>query len=166
MFAHCIHMGDEDRKLMARKGAAMAFCPSSNLFLGSGLFDLAAARLCEVPVGVGTDVGGGTSLSLLRTLADGYKALQLNEQSLSPFGALYLATLGAARALHLDGQIGSFREGTEADFIVLEPSPTAISQRRRRSATDVASRLFAQLMLGDDRMVSSIYVVGVNRNPE
>lgn len=152
--------------MMARKGAAMAFCPSSNLFLGSGLFDLAAARRCEVRVGTGTDVGGGTSLSVLRTLADGYKALQLNGQSLSPFGVLYLATLGAARALHLDGRIGGFRKGTEADFNVLDPSATAITERRRRSAADIAGRLFAQLMLGDDRTVRATYVAGTSRNSE
>lgn len=163
VFAHCLRMEDEDRKVMARKGAAMAFCPSSNLFLGSGLFDLAAARRCEVRVGAGTDVGGGTSLSLLRTSADGYKALQLNKQPLSPFGAFYLATLGAARALHLDGQIGSFRNEAEADFNVLDLSATAIARRRRRSTTDVAGRLFAQLMTGDDRMVSGIYVAGVKQ---
>src|SRR5690606_19557383 len=122
VFAHCIHMNDADRQRMSRKGAAMAFCPSSNLFLGSGLFDLAAARRCQVRTGVGTDVGAGTSLSLLRTLSDGYKALQLKEQSLPPFTALYLATLGAARALHLDDRIGRFQKGSEADFNVLDPS--------------------------------------------
>jgi guanine deaminase len=166
VFAHCIHMADEDRKLIGRKGAAMAFCPSSNLFLGSGLFDLAAARRCGLRVGVGTDVGGGTSLSLLRTLGDGYKALKLNEQCLSPFGALYLATLGAARALHLDARIGSFRTRNEADFVVLEPAATAITRRRARTASDAAAGLFAQLMLGDDRTVSDACISGVSRKPE
>ena len=164
VFAHCIHMNDGDRKRLARKGAAMAFCPSSNLFLGSGLFDLGAARRSSVRVGIGTDVGGGTSMSLLRTLADGYKALQLNGQPLPPFAALYLATLGAARALHLDDRIGSFRQGSEADFIVLDPSATAVGWRRWGTATDAGARLFAQMMLGDDRMISGIYIAGVNRS--
>ncbi len=158
VFAHCIHMDDHERQLMARKGAAMAFCPSSNLFLGSGLFDLAAARRCAVRVGVGTDVGGGTSLSLLRTLSDGYKALQLAGQSLSPFGAFYLATLGAAKALYLDDRIGSFRQGNEADFIVLDPSATALTQRRRSTASSAMDRLFAQLMIGDDRLIADVYL--------
>lgn len=166
VFAHCIHVDDHDRELMALKGAAMVFCPSSNLFLGSGLFDLAAARRCGVRLGVGTDVGGGTSLSLIRTLGDAYKALKLNKQCLSPFAALYLATLGAARALHLDGQIGSLRKGREADFNVLDPSATAIARRRWRTAPDTAGRLFAQLMLGDDRLVSSAYSSGVRGDLE
>ena len=164
VFAHCIHMEDEDRERLARKGAAMAFCPSSNLFLGSGLFDLAAARRARVRVGIGSDVGGGTSMSLLRTLADGYKALQLNGQPLPPCAALYLATLGAARALRLEDRIGSFRQGREADFVVLDPSATAVGWRRWETATDAAARLFAQMMLGDDRIVSGVYIAGVNRS--
>jgi guanine deaminase len=166
VFAHCIHMHDDDRKLMARKGAAMAFCPSSNLFLGSGLFDLAAARRYEVRVGVGTDVGGGTGLSLLSTLSDGYKALQLKNQSLTPFAALYLVTLGAARALHLDDRIGRFQKGSEGDFSVLDPLATAMARRRSGTASDAAAKLFAQLMLGDDRMVSDTYVSGANMKAE
>ncbi|HEX7060367.1 MAG TPA: guanine deaminase [Woeseiaceae bacterium] len=158
VFAHCIHMHDHDRQLMARKGAAMAFCPSSNLFLGSGLFDLVSANRCGVRVGVGTDVGGGTSLSLLRALSDGYKALQLAGQSLSPFEALYLTTLGAAKALYLDDRIGSFRKGNEADFIVLDPSATAIMRRRRSTASGAMERLFAQLMTGDDRSIAEVYL--------
>src|SRR5690606_16879873 len=102
VFGYCIHLHDDERRLRARKGGAMAFCPSSNLFLGSGLFDLEAARRSGVRVGAGSDVGGGTSLSMLRTLADAYKVGQLKGQSLAPFAALNLATLGAAAALHLD----------------------------------------------------------------
>jgi guanine deaminase len=158
VFAHCIHMHDHDRQRMAHKGAAMAFCPSSNLFLGSGLFDLVSANRCGVRVGVGTDVGGGTSLSLLRTVGDGYKALQLAGRSLSPFGALYLTTLGAAKALYLDDRIGSFRKGNEADFIVLDPSATAIMRRRRSTASGAMERLFAQLMTGDDRSIAEVYL--------
>ncbi|HLT89473.1 MAG TPA: guanine deaminase [Woeseiaceae bacterium] len=160
VFAHCIHMEDEDRRLMARKGAAMAFCPSSNLFLGSGLFDLAASRRYGVHVGVGTDVGGGTSLSLLRTLGDGYKALKLREQPLSPFAAFYLVTQGAALALHLHDRIGNFEKGKEADFNVLDPFTTTLASRRWRTTPELANRLFLQLMLGDERAVSSAWVSG------
>jgi guanine deaminase len=160
VFAHCIHMHDDDRKLMARKGAAMAFCPSSNLFLGSGLFDLAAARRCSVRVGAGSDVGGGTTLSMLLTLGDTYKVLQLNKQSLSPFGGLYLGTLGAARALYLDNCIGNFAERKEADFLVLEASGTAISRRRWDNAATIADRLFCQFVLGDNRISGGSFVSG------
>jgi guanine deaminase len=159
VFAHCIHMHDDDRKLMARKGAAMAFCPSSNLFLGSGLFDLAAARKCGVRIAAGSDVGGGTSLSMLRTLCDAYKALQLQGQSLTPFGVFYLVTLGAADALYLDDQLGNLVKGKEADFVVLDASRTTIKKRRTDDADDIAARLFALLITGDDRVVADVRVM-------
>ena len=119
VFAHCLHLDDEDRSRMARLGAAMAFCPTSNLFLGSGLFDYAAASEHGIRVGMGSDVGGGTSLNMLRTLSEAYKVLHLASQSLSGFRALYLATLGGAEALYLEDRIGSFKAGREADFVVL-----------------------------------------------
>lgn len=160
VFAHCIHMGDEDRKLMAKKGAAMAFCPSSNLFLGSGLFDFAAASRCGVRVGVGSDVGGGTSISIFETLGDGYKALQLGGQSLSPFGPLYLATLGSARALYLEDAIGNFLQGKEADFVVLDESRREAGRRQPERASGLAARVFRLCILGDDRVVSATHVAG------
>src|SRR5690606_19387076 len=159
VFAHCIHMHDDDRKLMARKGAAMAFCPSSNLFLGSGLFDLAAARRCGVCVGAGTDVGGGTSLGMLQTMRDAYKVLQLEAQSLTPFQAFYLSTLGASRALNLDGRVANFSAGSEADFAVVDASRIPLMQRRW-TGSDIAARLFALVILGDDRVVEQTYLMG------
>ena len=149
VFAHCIHLDRTDRERMAEAGAAMAFCPSPNLFLGSGLFDLAAARELGVRIGVGTDVGGGTNFSQLRTLNEAYKATQLNGQKLAPFQALYLATLGAARALYLDDQIGNFIPGKEADFVVLDWRSTSLLARRTDVARDLVEKLFALIMLGD-----------------
>ena len=160
VFAHCIHMGDEDRNLMSGKGAAMAFCPSSNLFLGSGLFDFAAASRSGVRVGVGSDVGGGTSISILRTLSDGYKALQLNGQSLSPFGPLYLATLGSARALAIESAVGNFSQGKEADFVVLDESRLDAGSRQPERAGELAARTFRLCILGDDRVVAATHVAG------
>jgi guanine deaminase len=107
VFAHCLHLDDEDRQTMAGEKAAMAFCPTSNLFLGSGLFDLRSATDAGIRVGVGTDVGGGTSFNMFRTLSEGYKVLHLQDQSLPPYKALYLATLGGAQALYLDEKIGN-----------------------------------------------------------
>ena len=164
LFAHCIHMNDDDRKQIAKKGAAMAFCPSSNLFLGSGLFDLHAARQCNVRLGVGSDVGGGTSLNMLRTLGDGYKVLQLRGERLTPFGAFYLATLGAATALYLDDRIGNFANGMEADFIVLDPACIDLLQRGDNK-NDLSNRLFALFFLGDDRIVRETYLMGQARRP-
>ena len=160
VFAHCLHLDDQDRKSMADNGATIAFCPTSNLFLGSGLFDLRAARENDIRVGLGTDVGGGTSLNVLRTASEAYKVLQLQDQSLPPFDALYLATLGAARALYLDDKIGNFEPGKEADFVVLDSNATSITSRRLSTSDDVAEKLFALIMLGDDRCVSATYLMG------
>jgi guanine deaminase len=160
MFAHCLHLDDEDRARMAGHSAAAAFCPSSNLFLGSGLFDLAAMDDAGVRTGVGSDVGGGTSLSILRTLADGYKALQLQGQSLPAFRALYLATLGAARALALDDRIGNLAVGKEADFVVLDPEPGSHTAQRVSNAADIAEQLFALITLGGGNDVYATYLLG------
>jgi guanine deaminase len=160
VFAHCLHIDDEDRRALAAHGGAIAFCPTSNLFLGSGLFDLQAARTAGVRVGAGSDVGGGTSLNMLRTVAEGYKVLQLQGQSLSPMRALYLATLGAARALYLDDRIGNFEKGHEADFVVLDAGATELTARRCANAGDIDEFLFALTMLGDDRALAATYVYG------
>lgn len=160
VFAHCLHLDDADRGQLAKHGAAMAFCPTSNLFLGSGLFDLRAAKEKDVRVGIGTDVGGGTSLNMLRTLSEAYKVLQLGAQSLSGFRALYLATLGGAEALYLDDRIGSFKAGREADFVVLDPHSSPITNRRMAAADDVADKLFAMIMLGDDRNIAETWLLG------
>jgi len=160
VFAHCIWLDDEDRALMARHGGAAAFCPTSNLFLGSGLFDLARARSAGMHVGVGTDVGAGTSFSMLHTLAEGYKVAQLSGQTLSPWRALYLATLGGAQALDLAGTVGNFAPGAEADFVVLDPAATPIMRRRMDHVRSLAEKLFALIVLGDDRSVAATYVMG------
>ena len=160
VYAHCIHLDAEDRRRMARSGAAAAFCPTSNLFLGSGLFDLAAADDAGVKVGVGTDVGGGTSFSMLRTLAEAYKVAQLSGQRLSATRAFYLATLGGAKALGLDDRIGSFLPGREADFVVLDPAATPLAARRMQAARTLEEKLFILMTLGDDRMVRQTCVMG------
>ncbi len=135
MFAHCLYLDAKDRALMAEKGGAGAFCPTSNLFLGSGLFDLDSMSDAGIKVGLATDVGGGTSLSLLRTMSEAYKVLHLQGQSLPPSRALYLATLGAAEALDLDNVIGNLAPGKEADFVVLDPGGSNITSRRAQAAT-------------------------------
>ena len=165
VFAHCLHMNGEDRATMAGKGGAAAFCPTSNLFLGSGLFRLPAMRSAGVRCGLGSDVGGGTSLSLLRTAAEAYKVLHLQEHTLPPMQALYLATLGAAEALRLDDVIGNFVPGKEADFVVLDYDGSALTRRRIGSATSIEEKLFALLTLGDDRNVAATWVAGVEQAP-
>jgi len=160
VYAHCIHLDATDRQRMAASGAAMSFCATSNLFLGSGLFDARAAHEAGVRVGLGTDVGGGTSLSMLRTLDESYKVCQLAGQTLSPFRAFYLATLGGAAALYLDDRIGSFAIGKEADFVVLDPAATQLLARRMDRTTTLAEKLFAFMIMGDDRAVYATHVLG------
>ena len=161
--AHCIHLDGADRRRMATTGAAMSFCATSNLFLGSGLFDLDAARDDGVAVGIGTDVGGGTSFSMLRTLAESYKVAQLARQRLSPLRAFYLATLGGARALGQEDRLGNLAPGRPADFIVLDPAATPLMARRMARADGLVEALFVLMMLGDDRAVEATYVGGVSR---
>ncbi len=160
VFAHCLHMDDADRKNMAAKGGAAAFCPTSNLFLGSGLFDLPAMRAAGVNCGLGTDVGGGTSLSLLRTASEAYKVLHLQEHALPAMQALYLATLGAAAALDLDDRVGNFEKGKEADFVVLDFDGSPLTARRTARARTIEEKLFALITLADDRNVAATYILG------
>ncbi len=160
LFAHCLHLDTADRALMAEKGGAGAFCPTSNLFLGSGLFDLQAMADAGVRVGLATDVGGGTSMSMLRTMSEAYKMLHLQGQSLPASRALYLATLGAAKALYLDEFVGNFEPGKEADFVVLDPEGSQITARRAAAAETLDELLFSLIFLGDDRNIAATYVMG------
>ena len=160
VFAHCLHLEPAEVERLAAAGGAVAHCPTSNLFLGSGLFDLRTLTDASVRVGLGTDVGAGTSLSLLATMSEAYKVLHLKDQTLPPTRALYLATLGAARALYLDDLIGNFAVGKEADFIVLDPTATAFSAQRTRGIDSIEELLFALIVLGDDRHVAETWVYG------
>ncbi len=160
IFAHCLHLDAADRALMAEKGGAGAFCPTSNLFLGSGLFDLKSMHDAGIGVGLATDVGGGTSLSMLRTMSEAYKVLHLQNQSLPASRALYLATLGAAQALGLDHCIGNLEVGKEADFIVLNVDGSSSTSRRAAATSSIDELLFSLIFLGDDRNISATYLQG------
>jgi guanine deaminase len=160
LFAHGLQLGPAELELLGARGSSIAFCPTPTLFLGSGLFGLARARAAGVKVAIGTDVGAGTSLNVLRTLSEGYKVLQLQGQSLPAHEALYLATLGGARALSLADRIGNFAPGKEADFVVHELDATPLQALRAESARTLEERLFAFVMLGDDRNVHATYVHG------
>lgn len=160
VYAHCIHLDEADRERMADSGASMAFCPTSNLFLGSGLFDLKKAEQKNTRVGVATDVGGGTSFSMLQTLNEAYKVSQMAGQTLSPMKAFYLATLGGAKSLYLEDSLGNFEIGKAADFVVLDLNATPLMQRRMARSDSVSDSLFALMMLGDDRCVIATHVMG------
>jgi guanine deaminase len=168
IFAHGIHLSDSEFQRLSETQAAIAFCPTSNLFLGSGLFKLHQAKSREYPISVGlaTDVGGGTSFSLLQTASEAYKVTHLQGQNLSGLQALFLATLGGAKALKLDDKIGNFEIGKEADFVVLDGQATPLLTLRTQgkipaqTREEIADLIFALIILGDDRAVAATYILG------
>ncbi|OCX16704.1 guanine deaminase [Stutzerimonas xanthomarina] len=162
VFAHGVHLCDDECRRLGETGSAVAFCPTSNLFLGSGLFDLEKVEGFGVRVGLGTDVGAGTSFSQLQSLNEAYKVMQLQGKKLDPFKSLYLATLGGARALYLDDRIGSLQPGRDADFVVLDYKATPLIEYRLSQARSLEERLFALMILGDDRAVKETYAAGVS----
>lgn len=160
VFGHGIHLSDAEVARMAQTQAGIAFCPTSNLFLGSGLLNMARLEAAGIPVSLATDIGGGTSFSQLRTLAEAYKVLQLQGQCLHPLKGFYMATLGNARALQLDHCIGNFEKGKEADFILINLGATPLQALRQRTAQTLAEKLFALMTLGDEHNIARAYVMG------
>jgi guanine deaminase len=160
MFGHCIWLDDNDFARMAETGAAAAVCPTSNLFLGSGLFDFERADAARTLLSLGTDVGAGTSFSMLQTMNEAYKVARLKGSYLPALRMFYLATLGAARSMQLEGTIGSFAPGAEADFIVLDPKATPLLARRTGNVDSLEELLFALALLGDDRAIRATYSMG------
>lgn len=160
VFAHCVHATDDAMRRMKTAGASAAFCPSSNLLLGSGLFSLKQACECGVTVGLGTDIGAGASFSLLHMMGEAYKVGQLGGETLDPMHAFYLATLAGARALRIDDKVGNLAPGKEADFLVLDLAATPLLARRTGAAATVAEKLFVLSILGDDRSIERTYLAG------
>lgn len=176
---HSVHLTDDMIGRMSDAEASIAFCPRSNLFLGSGLFRVAAvlAPAVRIRVGLATDMGGGDSFSMLQVASDAYKVAQVQNESLSALKSLYLMTLGAARSLWLDDEIGSFEVGKCADVAVLDPTPTPVlrfradrlpvdTSRGERLATlhRVEQEMFGLTTLGDERAVVATYVAGELRH--
>lgn len=160
VYGHCVWLDDTDRRRMRDTGAVAAHCPTSNQFLGSGLFDFAAAEKCGMPVVLATDVGGGSSFSMLQTMNEAHKVARLSGYHLSARRMFWLATQGAARDLDLAGRIGTLAAGAEADFVVLDPTSTPLLARRTARSESLEELLFAFAMLGDDRAVAATYAAG------
>ncbi|GAB4139040.1 MAG: guanine deaminase [Cyanobacteria bacterium J069] len=167
IFAHGVQLSDSEFERLSRAGATIAFCPTSNLFLGSGLFNLRKAKSKEAPVRVGlaTDVGGGTSFSMLRTASEAYKVTQLRGDRLSAFQTFYMMTLGGARSLLLDDKIGNFQVGKEADFVVMNLQSTPVLALRNPVAVPsdfqaMADAVFGTMILGDERAIAATYIAG------
>lgn len=160
VFAHGIHLSERELGCLSDNNAAVSHCSTSNLFLGSGLFNLKGCEKHGVNVGMGTDIGAGTSFSMLQTANEAYKIQQLQSEKFSAFKGLYLATLGGARALDLDGVIGNFNQGCEADFVVLDYQATPFMKFRLPFAKSLHEKLFAIMMLGDDRCIQETFILG------
>ncbi len=160
VLAHGIHFNERELCCVADNDTAIAHCPTSNLFIGSGLFNIQQMREHNIKVGMGTDVGGGSSFSLLKTYNEAYKVQQLQNNKLSAFEGLYLNTLGGARALDLEGIIGQLEVGCEADIAVLDYAGTPFMDFRLQRCKGIHEKLFALMMLGDDRSVFATYANG------
>ena len=160
LMGHSIHLNHRETAVMAETGTVAVFCPTSNLFLGSGLFDRERLMKHGVRVGIATDIGGGTSFSMLRTLDEGYKVLQLKGQRLNPFSSFFMATLGNAQALSLEGTIGAVAPGNTADLVVLDAGATPAMALRQRTLGSLAEELFLLQTMGDDRAIAEVYVAG------
>ena len=163
VYGHAIHLEPREKDRLREVGAGLVHCPTSNTFIGSGLFDLMGLAAAEQQVGLATDTGGGSSFSMLRTMAAAYEVAQLSGHAVHPAQLWWLATEGAARVLHLDGVVGALRVGAEADLVVLDLASTpAIAQRSAR-ADDIWGAVFPTIMMGDDRAVRDVWVHGARR---
>lgn len=160
LFAHGIHLDAAELHRCRQSGAALAHCPTSNLFLGSGLFRLRDVKDAGIRVGIGTDIGAGTSFSMLATLGAACNVAQLQNRPIGPVEAFFLATLGGARALGLQDRIGSLRAGGEADLVVLDPKATPLLALRCARVQSIEEMLAVLMTLGDDRAVRATYVAG------
>ena len=162
VLAHGVHLDESEFERCHASGTALAHCPTSNLFLGSGLFPLRAARDPRRPihVGLGTDIGAGTSFSLLATMGEAYKVAQLRNDPVNAVEAFFLSTLGGARALALEDRVGTLAPGHEADMVVLDPNATPLLAFRNRRSRSIVETLAVLMTLGDDRAVRATYVAG------
>jgi len=158
VYGHAIHLTARERDRLREAGASLVHCPTSNTFIGSGLFDMSLAR--QMRVGLATDTGGGSSFSMLHTMAAAYEVAQLRGEALHPAALMWLATVGSARALRAEDRIGNIAVGMEADLVVLDLESTpAIAQAVQRAGT-LWEALFPTIMMGDDRAVSAVWVGG------
>lgn len=162
LFGHAIHLSEREADAMSESGSVAVFCPTSNLFLGSGLFGMKKLRQRQKPVrvAIATDIGGGTSYSMLRTLDEGYKVLQLQGERMNPLESFFHITLGNAKALSLEDRIGTLKAGSEADIVVLDARATPAMALRMEVVTRLSDELFLLQTMGDDRSIIETYVAG------
>lgn len=160
LYGHAIHLEPREIDRLAEVGAAVVHCPTSNTFIGSGLFDTLGLAARQIRTGLATDTGGGSSFSMLHTMAAAYEIGQLRGTALHPAQLMWLATEGSAQALHMAGEIGHLGVGAMADIVVLDLASTAAIAQRHARATDIWDALFPTIMLGDDRAIADVWVAG------
>ena len=160
LFGHAIHLSEYEQMQMLETQSVAVHCPTSNLFLGSGLFDFRTLIERGVRTGIATDTGGGTSFSMLKTLDEAYKIQQLHNYSIDPLFSFYWATLGNAKAIGLENEIGTLAKDSFADLIVLDSRSTSLSALRMQSCNSLIEELFILQTLGDDRAIKEVYVSG------
>ena len=160
LLGHAIHFSEEEWKRVKEKHVSLVHCPSSNLFLGSGLFNLQKAWEEDIPLALASDVGGGSSFSMLKTAAASYQVAALRGYKATALQLFYLLTLGGAKALGLEKKVGNFEPGKEADFILLDSANIELVDERLKTAKTLEEKLFAILILGDDRLIDSVYLMG------
>lgn len=163
LYGHAIHLTPREIDRLSETGAALVHCPTSNSFIGSGLFDMAGLKSRGLSVGLASDTGGGSSFSMLRTMAAAYEIAQLRGTALHPAQLLWLATIGSARALHMDHLIGNACPGYEADLIVLDLASTPAIAQRNAQAQDLWEAVFPTIMMGDDRAIHAVWINGRER---
>ncbi|MGH1330888.1 MAG: guanine deaminase [Paracoccaceae bacterium] len=160
LFGHAIHLAPRETARLREAGGALIHCPTSNTFIGSGLFDMAARIREGQIIGLATDTGGGSSFSMLRTMAAAYEIGQLSGTPLHPAQLWWLATAGSARALRMSDKIGNISKGMEADLIVVDLASTAVIEQRSSRSEDFWEALFPTIMMGDDRAISAVWIGG------
>jgi guanine deaminase len=164
-FAHGIHLENTDYQRLSESGSSIIHCPTSNMFLGSGLFDMKSATEKSVSICLGTDVGAGTSFSMLKTMAEAYKISQIKGYVLSPIHSFFMATLGASIILGIDDKIGNFTQGKEADFIVINTDNIPLLKNRVSNSDSLEDFLFALMIIGDDRIIEHSFIFGKDLKP-
>ena len=160
VFGHCIHNTEEEYQKMSETGSKVSLCPTSNLFLGSGLFELEKLESYGIDVSLASDVGGGDSFSMFQVMNEAYKVCRMNDFNLDPVKAFYLTTLGAAKVLNMDDCIGNFELEKEADFIVVDLNATEIISQKNKISSNINDILFNLMTLGDDRLIDEVYIMG------
>jgi len=162
IFGHCIHLSDNERRAIAECGAAIAHCPTSNAFMGSGVFDLNATRHAapDILISLASDVGAGVSFSMFATMRAAYEAARIHGASLHPAEAFWMATVGGAKAMRLDDRLGNLAPGMDADLVILDLKSNPLIARRVDRAEDIFDVLFAQIIMADERAVKATYVAG------